>query len=280
VTLRTSYHTHNRYCDGKGEIADYAAAAAAAGLEALGVTSHSPLPFPDPYTMRPEDLPAYLEDVRRVRAAYAGRLRVHLGLEFDYLPEYAEAMWAMLDAHPFDYLIGSVHFVGADPRGVPAAYELSRRGFERGLGELFGGDIRHMIAEYYRRVRALVAWRRTAILGHLDRIKMWNSDNRYFDEQAPWYRDEVEATLLACAGAGTIVEINTAGWRQAVHAPYPSPWIVRRCLDLAIPLIVTTDAHQPERVTEFHEQAEALLREAGCTRLAVLRDGGWAQEPI
>lgn len=278
MRLHTSYHTHNRYCDGKGAIADYAAAAADAGLEALGITSHSPLPFPEDYAMRLGDLPAYRAEVARVRAAYAGRLRVHLGLEFDYLPEHADAMWSMLAGNPFEYLIGSVHFVGTDARGVPSAYDLSRAGFERGLEELFGGEVRAMIAEYYRRVRALVAWGRTAIVGHLDRIKMWNADGRYFDEQAAWYRDEVEATLRACAGAGAIVELNTSGWRHAVRAPYPSPWILRRCVELGIPLVVTTDAHAPDRVAEFHDRAASVLREVGCTHLAVLRDGVWTQD--
>jgi histidinol-phosphatase (PHP family) len=276
----TSYHTHNRYCDGAGEIAEYADAALAAGLEALGVSSHSPLPFPEPYAMRADDLPAYCQEVGHLRRVHARRLRVHLSLEIDYLPEYAAQVWEMVAPFPFDYLIGSVHFVGVGADGVPSAYDLSRKGFERGLQELFGGDIRGMVAAYYGRVRSLVAWGRTAILGHLDRIKMWNAGDRYFVETEPWYRHEVEATLQACARAGIIVELNTSGWRHAVRSPYPSPWILRRCLDLDIPLVVTTDAHHPARVTEFHAEAAAVLKDIGCTRLAVLRDGGWVLEPF
>jgi histidinol-phosphatase (PHP family) len=278
--LTTSYHTHSRYCDGRGEIAEYADAAAAAGLEALGVSSHSPLPFPEPYAMRAEDLPAYCQEVGRLKRAYAGRLRVHLSLEIDYLPEYAAQVAHMIAPYPFEYLIGSVHFVGVGADGVPSAYDLSRRGFERGLTELFGGDVRGMVAAYYGRVRSLVEWNRTAILGHLDRIKMWNAGDQYFSETEPWYRGEVERTLCACARAGMIVELNTSGWRHAVRAPYPSPWVLRRCLDLEIPLVVTTDAHHPARVAEFHDEAAAVLKDIGCTKLAVLRDGRWVLESL
>ena len=277
--LRTSCHTHNRYCDGKGEIAEYAGAALAAGLEALGVSSHSPLPFHDDSAMRPDALPAHCADVARLRYAHRDRLRIHLSLEFDYVPECADRVWEMIAPYSFDYLIGSVHFVGTGAGGAPSAFDLSGRDFERGVKELFGGDIREMVGEYYSRVRALVAWGRVAILGHLDRIKLWNRDNRHFNEDEPWYRNEVEAALRACAHAGIIVELNTSGWRHAVRAPYPSPWIVRRCVEVGIPLMVTTDAHAPSRVNEFYPWAETLLREAGCTGLAVLRDGVWKVEP-
>ncbi|MDR7522849.1 MAG: histidinol-phosphatase [Armatimonadota bacterium] len=278
--LRTSYHTHNRFCDGKGEIAEYVEAAFAAGLEALGVTSHCPLPFPDPSAMRQDALPAYCAEIARLQDAHRDRLRIHLGLEFDYLPEYVERMWGEFSAYRFDYMIGSVHFLGPGPAGVPAAYDLSRRAFERALRDLFGGEVRRLVGEYYARVRGMVAWGRADIVGHLDRIKMWNREARYFREDEPWYRREVEATLQACARAGIVVEVNTNGWRQAARQPYPSPWIVRRCLDLGIPLVVTTDAHAPSRVTDFYARAEVLLREVECRHLAVRTDDGWRMEPL
>jgi histidinol-phosphatase (PHP family) len=278
--IRTNYHTHNRFCDGKGEIVEYVDAALSAGFEALGISSHAPLVFPDENAMRAELLPAYCAEVERLRAAYQGRLRVHLSLEFDYIPERLDELWAVVSPHQFDYLIGSVHFVGVDATGVPWPYDLTRRGFERGLRMLYGGDIRRLVVAYYERVRTLAAWGRAAIVGHIDRIKMWNRDSLYFNEDDVWYRREVTATLKACAQAHVIVELNTTGWRHAARTPYPSPWVLRQCLDMGIPVIVTTDAHTPSRVTEFHGRAEALLRELGCTELAVLRDGGWRVEPF
>ncbi len=291
--VTTSYHTHNRYCDGEGEIAEYLEAALAAGLEALGVSSHSPLAFPNDYAMRAEDLPAYCAEVERLRGAYAGRLRVHLGMEFDYIPEHAADMWAIVAPLRFEYLIGGIHYIGHDAAGAPWVFDLTRQGFEQGLHEIFGGDIRALGAAYYERVRGLAAWSRVgadrdaldrgtggrvAIVAHLDHIKTWNGDGRYFSENEGWYKDEVEAALRACAQAGLIVEVNTSGWRGSPAAPQPSPWIIRRCLDLGIPLVVTADAHCPEHVAAFYSDAEAMLREVGCSSLAVLREDGWRME--
>jgi histidinol-phosphatase (PHP family) len=278
--LTTSYHTHNRFCDGAGEIADYAAAAISAGLEALGISSHAPLTFPDPNAMRAADLPAYGAEIDRVRDAHRDRLRVHRALEFDYIPERHDALWGLVAPVAFDYLIGSVHFVGEDDDGAPWACDLTREGFERGLRTRYGGDIRRLVGAYYERVRSLAAWGRVAIVGHFDRIKKWNRDERYFREDGPWYRREVEAALAAVARTGLIMELNTVGWRNDVGRPYPSPWILRRCLDLGIRLMVTTDAHAPERVNEYHAEAQAVLHEVGCRELAVLRDGEWMMEPV
>lgn len=300
--LTTSYHTHNRFCDGRGEIAEYAEAAIAAGLDALGISSHAPLTFPDSAAMPAADLPAYCAEVERLREAYRGRLRIHLSLEFDYIPEMAGELWAIAAPHRFDYLIGSVHFVGLDASGTPWPFDLTREGFERGLREQFGGDARRLVGAYYERVRGLAEWsasagssawpdsgvrpgssagidaratNRVAIVGHLDLIKIWNRDGAYFREDDQWYRREVEAALRACLEAGLIVEVNTCGWREGLDAPYPSPWIVRRCVELGIPLVVTSDAHQPGHVADFFPEAGALLRELGVRSLAVLGEGGW-----
>ncbi len=205
---------------------------------------------------------------------------MHRALEFDYIPERHDALWAVVAAVPFDYVIGSVHFIGDDQDGAPWAYDVTREGFEYGLRQLYGGDIRRLVDAYYERVRGLVAWGQVAIVGHLDRIKKWNRDERYFNEDESWYRGEVEATLQACARAGLIVELNTVGWRNEVRSPYPSAWILRRCVDLGIPLVVTADAHLPRRVRDFHAEAEALLREVGCRSVAILREGGWTTEPF
>lgn len=278
MRIRTSYHTHNRYCDGRGGIAEYVEAAAAAGLDALGISSHSPLTFPDEAAMRAEHLPAYCAEVAGLREANRDRLRVHLSLEFDYVPERHAQLWALVEPYPFEYLIGSVHFIGETEDGVPWAFDLSRRGFEAGLHRYFGGDIRRLVGAYYERVRGLASWGRAVIVGHLDRIKKWNTGGRYFKEDEGWYRREVEAALAACARAGLIVELNTIGWGNAVRDAYPSPWILRRAIELGIPIVVTTDAHAPRRVTGFHDEALARLREVGCAGLAVLRDGAWQVE--
>ena len=156
--IRTSYHTHNRFCDGAGEVGDYAEAAVTGGLEALGISCHAPLTFPDEAAMNADRLPAYCAEVTRLKDVYRARLRVHLSLEFDYIPERHAELWSIVAPHAFDYLVGSVHFVGQDDRGIPWPVDLSRSGFEDGLMRYYGGDIRRLVGAYYEQVRRLIGW--------------------------------------------------------------------------------------------------------------------------
>ena len=279
--LTTSYHTHNRYCDGAGAIDDYARAASSAGLEALGVSSHGPVTFPDDHSILVEDLPAYCAEVERARAAHAGRVRVHLSLEFEFIPEILDTLWALVTPYPFEYLIGSVHFVRTGRDGVPLPFDLSREGFEDALKETFGGDPRALVGEYYARVRALVAWGRTAIVGHLDRIKMWNRDNRYFDESEPWYRREIESTLEACASAGVIVEFEYVGMATRRWARRTQPMDREAVRRRRIPMTVTARRPRAQPRRPLLSEAEAVLRWRPelTPRYWVLRDGRWVQEP-
>ena len=71
---RTNYHSHCDFCDGKAPMEEYIKAAIGAGFSAYGVSSHAPLPFVMNYTMRRVDVPAYLEEVKRLRDLYREHL--------------------------------------------------------------------------------------------------------------------------------------------------------------------------------------------------------------
>ena len=66
-------------------------------------------------------------------------------------------------------------------------------------------------------------------------------------------------TLQAIAESGIPVEFNTSGWRKGSAEPYPAAWILARCRDLGIPIIVTADAHAPDQVTWGYDRAISCL---------------------
>jgi hypothetical protein len=88
--------------------------------------------------------------------------------------------------------------------------------------------------------------------------------------------------LQALAAAGKIVELSTAGWRRGLGAPFPAPWILRRCRDLGIRVTPCTDAHHPEQIAYRYADALALLRETGYREVAVLdpASGHWTVEAL
>lgn len=267
--LFANYHTHNRWCDGQGEIATVIEAAIATGLRQIGISSHAPVPFQTTYALALDDLRAYRAEVLQLREAYAGRIEVLLGLELDALPALRDFNRDRILALGFDYAIGSIHYLDADDNGFPWPLDDSEERFAGLLRERYGGDLRRLVEDYYDLNAALAGYPGVAIVGHLDRgVKLWNAGDRYFSEDAPWYRDAVDRALRAFATAGTIVELSTGGWRRGLGAPFPSAWIVRRCHELGIPLTVNSDSHRPDQLTYAYDQALTLLRETGIREIA------------
>jgi histidinol-phosphatase (PHP family) len=231
----TSYHNHPGYCDGSGTVAEYAEAALAAGLTGLGLSSHAPVPFACTWTMPLARLPDYISEVRAAQAAYRDRLPIALGLELDYLhpdvaPDAAAFQAEQILAHGLDYLVASVHFVGHTADGEPWAVDAPGDSFDRQLRTIYGGDVRRLVTDYYERVAAMAAvapgWGPPVVVGHIDKVKMWNVEGRYFDEMAGWYLALVDEALAAVARAGLVVEINTAGLGRPHGEPYPGPAVL------------------------------------------------------
>jgi histidinol-phosphatase (PHP family) len=273
-----NYHTHNRWCDGLGEIADVIEAAIAADLAQVGITSHAPVPFPATYAMPLGDLLAYREEVLRQREIHRDRIDVLLGLEIDALPELREYNQRDILAHGFDFTVGSVHFVRHLPDGNPWPLDATDELFARLLREEFGGDIRPLSEEYYERVAGLSDYPGVEIVGHIDRgVRLWNKGGRYLDESQPWYRALVDDTLRALAKTDRIVELSTGGWRRGLEDPWPSVWMVRRCRELGIRMTLNSDSHRPDQIAYDYDRARLVLREAGYREIARfnLATGGW-----
>ena len=85
-------HVHTPYClhGSSDAMENYVKVAIEAGLESLTFTEHAPLPMADPLpdkdsSMRPEDVDAYLAEVRTLAKKYQGIIEIHAGFELDYL---------------------------------------------------------------------------------------------------------------------------------------------------------------------------------------------------
>lgn len=265
----TSYHTHSHYCDGAGEIAEMIEAAIAAGLSEIGISSHAPLPFVTDWTMPPARLAEYVAEVHALQRHYRDRIRVRFGAEIDYIPSDVVAAYQQAVIFPlgFDYFVGSVHFLGR--RNPPRSFDGTEAEFRAILDEEYAGDISAMTTDYYQRMSQVPEIPGVKIIGHLDLIKRWNADRRYFSGDESWYHAAVEAVLPAFAASGVIVELNTAGWRKGLEEPYPAPWILARCRDLGIPITVDSDAHSPSDVDADFARADALLADLGITTVAL-----------
>jgi histidinol-phosphatase (PHP family) len=192
----------------------------------------------------------YVAELRAAAEASVG-LILRVGIEADYFPETVAELRDRLAAHPFDYVIGSVHYVDGFPIDAsPTDWE-----------PLSPAERDDVWRGYWSRVAGLARSGVYDWLAHPDLPKKFG-----FRPTADLSAD-AEAALQAVAAAGMAVEINTAGWSLPAAEAYPALNLLRRARALDIPLLINADAHRPDHLTRDFEPARALARAAGYTHL-------------
>ena len=245
------YHMHTPLCrHAVGEPTEYAAQALRAGLEEIGFTDHSPMPRDDfdNWRMRADQLDEYVAKVRRAQEEHP-RLTIRLGLEVDYLPGQENWIQALAARHPWDYFIGSVHYV-SDSWDVDNPEKLSRWK-ERDPFEVW--------TVYFERLTMAAESKLFEIIGHADLPKKFG----YIPARdcTPLF----EKFLDAARRADVAIELNTAGWRKECKEIYPSPKILRLAKARGVPITFGSDAHAPQEVGLDLRRAVELAREVGYT---------------
>lgn len=280
--IKTNYHTHNEFCDGKGPIEDYIKIAVERGFTALGFSSHAPLPVKNDWTLNDDNLPEYLAELDKQKLKWKDRLQVYTGLEIDYIPGSqapGDARWKNLN---LDYAVGSVHTTtGLDRNPRYCCIDGPEDEVQWLLDDIHGGSWENMSEVYYARISELVKLGGFAFLGHFDLIKKQNRNNSCFSENAPWYRRQVLSALDSFAGSGIIMEVNSGAIsRGTLDEVYPSPWILSEAFKRDIPMMVNADAHRPEDIDCNFDESRALLRDIGYRETWALLDGDWTTVPI
>lgn len=249
VAVLVSYHNHTRWSDGAADLAATVAAAERLGIDELGISDHytlSPDGTPPAWSMPPDHL---LEYVRQVQTVAASSLSVtlRLGLEADFFPETVDELGGRLAAHPFDYVIGSVHFVDRFPVDTDVGLWRALAAHER--DEVW----RH----YWHLVRQMAESGVFDLVAHLDLPK------KYGYRPSVDLTAEAEAGLAAIARADMAIELNTSGWDRPAREAYPSPALLQNARRRGIPLLISADAHAPDQLTRHFAAAVAVARAAG-----------------
>lgn len=277
-----TYHAHTTRCDGGDSPEQLAEAALAAGLTDLGYSAHAAWPFATEWHLNAADYGSYTADIRDLQKRYAEKLQIRCGFEADYLPGMSAPDHGLYARFAPDYLIGSVHYVGADDRTViaePWSVDGPTDVVAATLQRAFAGDGKRAVTEYFRLVREMVTCCRFDIVGHVDLIRKRNGNLKFFDESAPWYRRELETTAEAIVKAGKIVEINTGAIsRGAMDDVYPSAEFLSILAKQGARITVNSDAHAAKDLVASYDRAYRSAREAGFSELWFLDSTGWVPE--
>lgn len=270
-----NYHTHSTFSDGKQPLSEMVQAACDAGLTALGISDHSPVPVPSDWNMRLEDFPLYLQSIE----AEAGRrpeLSLFKGIEIDYLR--GEAPLSADFLAQLDYTIGSVHYLSTDEGFFLIDGSFSQ--FETLFTRLFDGDIRRFTRCYATQLCEMLECYRPVFLGHIDLIAKFNEQHPLFDENNEAYLTPLKEVMELAASLNTLVEINTGAIARGYRStPYPNPRLLTFARDKKIPLSLNSDAHSAKGLTVFFDATLALLNRLRIPVLYQLKQTGGRLQP-
>jgi len=265
-TLPADLHLHSKLCGHAcGELEEYIERGIEVGLEAVGFSFHLPVEIPHEgkVNVTREELDFLAGEVERLRAAYGGDIPVLFGGEADYLPGSEAEIAGILAAYPFDYVIGSVHFIGT--------WAFDHPGY---TDEFDSWDLLELYERYFGLVCEAARSGLYDIVGHVDLVKKFGHRP---DGDWSGLLDRVCRVIGEC---DLCVEINTAGLDKPVGEQYASEAFVRRLCELGIPISFGSDAHAPDQVARYFDRAVALARAAGYSSYACFERRGRAARPL
>lgn len=276
-----NHHTHTIYSDGAETPEAYIVEAIKRGFDTLGFSEHSPLPFENTFSFQEKNRDEYLRLIGELKSKYAPQISIFNAMEIDYVPAMSENFAQLRQYFRLDYVIGSVHLINpGNSNELWFTDGPDYRIYDRGIQELFGGDIRKAVTQYYRQVNAMITTQQFEIIGHFDKIKMHNRD-RFFSESEKWYTGLVNETINLIREKQLIVEVNTRGiYKKRSDTTYPGLDILKRLKLLDIRVMVNSDAHRPDELDGAYPEAFSLLKAAGIKNTVYFTGNNWAEQPI
>lgn len=259
--MPVDYHIHlERGPFSLGYLREFVEVAAERGIQEIGFSEH-PYRFRECRGIYPSENPwvdarcvGELEEyVRLVERAKDMGLPVKLGMEWDYIPGHEEEVARILEAYPWDYAIGSVHWLRNQGRwwGVDDPHE--EEWGKQDPGEVY--------RQYFHHIEAAAASGLFDVIGHLDLVKIFG--HRPAEALTALY-EEVARVL---ARAGVCVEVSSAGWYKPVREVYPGPQLLEILARFGVPVVPSSDAHEPGHVGRDFARILAIIKELGYTHV-------------
>jgi histidinol-phosphatase (PHP family) len=246
------YHIHTTLCNhAYGEMEDYVERAIEIGLPEIGFSEHMPV-MPEPHLcISYDDLPFYIDRVKKLRDRYSGRISIKLGGEMDMELDRTDEIESIIETYEFDYIIGSIHYLDGWPFDqVQYKHKFEEENLDDIYGRFFDNIIRAAKSGLYD------------VAGHIDNLKRMG------------YHPEGDMTENYERVAGVLkemdvaFEINTSGYDYPAGEAYPSPQFLKIMNKCGVPVTIGSDSHKPGHIGRHFDKAVDVLKEAGYDRVA------------
>jgi len=246
---RTDYHIHSTFSDGRAIPEEYVESAIRIGLNEIGFSEHLTLTKElQRWSMDPARLPEYVDYIGSLKKRYP-EIAIRTGIELDYFPGMEKELSNICESYPFDYIIGSVHYLGDQTVDLGPEFYL-------------GKDINLIYENYFNLVCEAIASGLFDIIGHPDlvRIHKFRPDNditHLYERLASYF-----------AMHDVVFELNTNGRNKPLGDFYPDKDYLHIFARHGVNVCVNSDAHYPDRVGQFFNEAYEMLRINGFSKMA------------
>jgi len=259
------YHMHLRAPDESIDhtleaVERYVETAAERGVDEIGFTEHvyyfgqTRSLWSVPYQLErcKYDLDRYVDAVGEAKQR---GYPVKLGLEVDYQPGLERETAQVLAPYPWDYLIGSIHFL--DGRAIDAEPSL--------VGAV---GVEEAWRLYYEALSRAAESGLFDTLAHPDLVKMFGP--------------EIEWDWAGVAGSvqDVCLEVSSAGLHKRHGKLYPHPQFLAAAREQQISITLASDAHVPQNVGRDLDRAVEHARAAGYETVTVFDQRQAWQEPL
>lgn len=269
--IKADLHLHTCFSHGKPTPFEVHVRATKKGYAVIGFSEHSPRPAGYDYSNEyREQLESHLQDyknqvltLKRNAAQNPESCQALFGMEMDWLSGREDFVTAASRAFDFDYLLGSVHFIG-------------RWGFDdnkKDWADLSQEEAENFYGQYFDIWLQMLKSGLFNIAAHPDLIKIFSIERFRIWLDKPNSREIVKNCLKTLKNSGMAMEVSSAGLRKPCLEIYPGPQIMQMAAELKIPVALASDAHNLEDFAFAFDKLENYAKSFGFVSQAIFDHG-------
>lgn len=269
--IKQNLHTHSIYCDGNNTIEEMALEAIQKGFTVLGFSGHGNCRHIDNYSMDEENTQKYIQDVLDIKEKYQDQIQIFLGIEEDILGK------PFLKHQPYDYIIGSVHFVKAGEQylAVDESYVTTQKIVQ------YYGEFLNYAKSYYQEAKKIAYRDEVDIVGHIDLLTKFNENEDFISFHSEQYLQMAYECIDLLIEKKKIFEVNTGAIARGLRkTPYPHKILLKYIHDHGGKICLNSDCHQKEMLDCYYDEALQLIQECGFTSMMLLTENGFVEKDI
>ncbi len=258
----SNLHTHTTFSDGKNTPREMVEKAIELSFTSLGFSDHGEFLFDRDFKSSPGKDRLYREEVLELKKEYEEKLDLFLGIERDY--------FTLEDVSPYEYVIGSVHFIQTDGEKTPLDW--SQKIQEDWIASSGRGDKNELARRYYELIAEFAIEGGFEILGHFDLINKFG----LFDDGDEIYRKIALEALDEVLKKDVFIEVNTGAISRGYRKdPYPDAFFLKYIKEKGGKLVLNGDSHSADTLDTHFDKSVELLKEIGFESLWQLGKNGW-----